>query len=363
MNNFESLLFYLLSFSFSALLMYFGNKRNNKVIIGLSLAIPILISGLRYMVGTDYQTYTTMYNELWNLPFTDFFSNVFSQIEIGFFLLIKISGFITSSPFSLFVFSSFLTIIFFYLGLKRYKIKHAALVYLLYLLIIFPLTLNIVRQGVAMSISFYALSFIIERRPKQYFFWIIVASLFHISSLFLLPVYFINKIVKDDKQNSHILILSKLIALSTLIYLLWPYAFGLLDHLSSFEKYSKYQPISGGLSNTYNFELKTTAIIVLFYRWVLTKKEDFYFLAFMVLNLVISITGSNSETIQRIALYFSFFGFILLTNLTNVFNDKLGKFVVYSLLIIYGMFYFYIAYYLQGQANVIPYQLISRAGL
>jgi EpsG-like putative glucosyltransferase len=368
MSNIVSLLFYLFSFLFAALLMHYGLRRDNKIIIGLGLGIPILIGSMRYGVGTDYLNYVLIYNNLSDFSISQFLTDNTAGIEIGFFLLIKLSKLITDSPFILFAISSFLTILFFYIGLKRYNIKYPALTYLLFLLIIFPMTLNVVRQGIAISICFYALSFMIERKPRAYFSWIFIASLFHITSLFLLPLYFLVKVIKTQKNNFYLSFLLKLTVLALGIYLLLPYVFDLLAAIPSFEKYEKYQTLAAQ-GNNYTLYLQFVMIlsIVALSKWTVLRNNImniyFYFLTFAIFELILMTLGFSSAFIKRIALYFSFFSIILLTNTLNIFNDKLGKFLIYSLLIAYGVLYFYLAYYQLGQANVIPYRFMTGEGL
>ena len=73
MSNFGSLVFYITAFIISTLLIckventYKKEEIKNKklkiiVLSGLALAIPIIIAGLRYEFGTDYNTCIDMYN-------------------------------------------------------------------------------------------------------------------------------------------------------------------------------------------------------------------------------------------------------------------------------------------------------------
>ena len=72
-----------------------------------------------------------------------------------------------------FLSTAFLTIAFFYLGMKRYQLRYPGLVFFLYLLTIFPATMNAVRQGVAMSIMFYAFTFVLDKKPDR---WIAIST-------------------------------------------------------------------------------------------------------------------------------------------------------------------------------------------
>jgi len=362
MSSIESLLFYLFSFSCAALLMYYGTKRNHKLIVGISLLIPIIIGGLRYNVGTDYPTYVAVYDQLSQLSLAQYLSLPSLDIEIGFYFLIKLSNLIMGNYIPLLLFSSFLTVFFFYLGLKRYNTKHTALVYFLFLTVVFPFSLNGIRQGIAISLCFLAFSFIIEHKPKKYILWIVVASLFHKSALFLLPFYFINKLIKN---GSHNFVLMKSLLLASIIYFLLPYTYELLQTTSFFSRYSAYQSITAdGNNNIFYLKVVILIVILLFYKRIISHdKKNIYFLIFIVLDVVLSTLGFGSPFVKRIALYFSLFSPLLLASIPDIFSDKFGKFICYSTLVAYGLLYFYLAFYLMGQSDIFPYQFIPWGNL
>lgn len=360
MSNTASLIFYLLSFSTAALLMYYGFKRKNNVFVWMSLAIPILIGALRFDVGTDYNTYISIYNHFSQLSVPQYLSLQNLDVEIGYYLMVQLSNLLNGGYPLVFAISSFLTIYFFYLGLKRYDIKYKASVYFLYLTVLFPFTFNSVRQGIAISICFYAFSFIIERIPKKYLLWILVAAIFHKSALFLLPFYFINRFIKKNTEGKYNFILVKSLLFAMGIYLALPYIYEVLQNFSFFDKYSAYQTIAVE-GNNYIFYLKLLllGVILLFYKRIVSQSEmNIYFVIFFILDIVLSTLGFASPFIKRVALYFSLFSPLLLFAIPSTFSDRLGKFVSYSFLILYGILYFYLAFYLMGQSAIFPYQSI-----
>ena len=357
-----SLVFYVVMFSIAALLMWWGISRKSKLIVGFSLIIPILLSALRFNVGTDYSNYVLMFKDLSLVPFDQYFTQVFPKIEIGFYALIKLSSWITNGPFLMFLGSSALIVLFFYFGLKKYNLKHPSLIYFLYLMVIFPTTLNGIRQGIAAAICFYAITFIISRRPGKYLFWVFIASLFHISALFLAPLYLLNIVIKGKNEESLTKILLIFSAVAVAMLMALPYLFEVLATVPIFETYVQYLvPVNDGTDSGLYSKLAITAIVIIAAKWVIprTEKNKYnYFIVFALLEVLISTIGF-SATIDRMALYFSFFSLFLIANFANVFKDTLGKIVVYSFIIIYGIAYFYLAYYVQNYGDVMPYQLIG----
>lgn len=360
MSNIASLLFYLMSFSFAAFLMYYGTKRKLKILVWISLVVPILIASLRYGVGTDYFSYTEIYKVVSQLSLSDFLSSDKTTHELGFFALVKLSSYLSHGYALLFAMSSILTVVFYYLGLNKYQPKHKALAYFLYLTVIFPLTLNTMRQGIAMSICFFAFTFMISKNAKKFILWILIASLFHTSALVLLPFYFLNKVIKpgDDKSNYATFIKIFLVSLAVLMVL--PYFSDVLSTITLFDKYTKYQDIVAN-GNNYTFYLKALilGILLFFYRRILAvDKNNAYFLAFAMIDVAMSTLGFTSSIFNRITLYFIFFNLLLLTSIIDIFKDRLGKFISTTSLILFGYLYFLLSNYVLGQAHVIPYTFL-----
>ena len=364
MSDEVSLIFYLASFSVAALLMWWGIISKSKIVVGVSLLVPILVSALRFNVGTDYVSYVQMFHSLSVIPIGNYFTEVFPKIEIGFYLLIQLSSWLTNGPFLVFLISAALSVGFFYAGLKKYGVKHQALVYLLYLLIIFPTTFNGIRQGIAAAICFYAITFIISRKPGKYLLWIFIASLFHVSALFLIPLYLVNLIVKNNKKDSLLKTFLVIGGTMAAVLLSLPYIFDFLATIPIFETYVQYLvPNDDGFSSSFNSKFAILFLAVIAIKWIVQKEDKnkyHYFIIFSILEVLISTFGF-SLTIDRMALYFTFFSIFIITSFADVFKDVLGKSIMYFLIIMYAFVYFYLAYYVQGYADIFPYQPITHS--
>ena len=359
MSNFLSLIFYLLFFSLSALLLYYGNKKKNNVIIGLSLTIPIIIGGFRLNVGTDYDSYIRMYQSFLNVPFVDYFNNI--SIEPGFYLLIKLSQFISNDTYVLFLLSSTFTILAFYLGLKITDPKHKGIIFLLFLIIIYPITFNATRQGISISICFLALSHLIGGHPKKFFFWVIAAATFHVSSLVCIIAYFIRKLLissRDSSQKNRFLFENISFVIFCIVII--PIIFPNLPNISIISKYIEYGDYISGVSiTTIMFKIIIVLIITYFYKKISRKSpyaSDYYTLGL----LEISTIGLwiSSAVLFRISLLFTTFNLILLSEIIDTFDKRFDKHVIQAIIIIFALVYFYVAYYVAGQAEIVPYNFV-----
>ena len=185
----------ILAVSFSAMANIKENKtkliKNGKLNLNIlcwyiSEIVLIIVSGFRYDVGMDYMaTYVPFFNGI--LIDSTFNSN----IEFGFFLLNKLVQIFTKDYVGIFVISSVIFFHYMYKGIRENSEDPTLSVYLLITSTYFFYFLNAMRQMLAISMFFYAIKFIKERKFKKYLFYILLAATFHTSILIVLPLYFL----------------------------------------------------------------------------------------------------------------------------------------------------------------------------
>ncbi|TWP25327.1 EpsG family protein [TM7 phylum sp. oral taxon 349] len=363
MGKIASLVLYLSVFCLSSALFGYGVYRKNKVMKWAGIIPPLLLASLRYGVGTDYGTYESLFNQFSRGSLADYLQDS-SSAEPGFYILVQISNFLTGDSVPMFAIAAALSLIFFHLGLNRYNIKHPALVYFLYLMVLFPMTLNLVRQGIAVSIVFYALSFFIERDFKKYLVFMIIAGLFHISAFILLPVYLLNRLTKTKYKNVYLTFLPKLVTVAGCILIFIPFFSSLVMQMPAFSKYGMYT-VNAGEGTNYTLLLQIVILIsgtILIRRLINDSNRKLYtaIIIFATLEVVFGTIGYSSTFIKRIGLYFSIFGFMLFVESMSMFRNRGGKILLSCFIIGYGVAYFTIAYYALGQSDLFPYKLIVR---
>lgn len=362
-----SLIFYLLSFIVSAGLFTYGIRKHLRFFVAVSLIIPILIGGFRYGVGTDYFNYINLYNNHTKLSFGEFIDNN-GFGELLFFTLEKIAYTVFHDPRFIFIISVGLTVIFFYFGIKAYKLKYPGLVYLLYLMTIFPMTLNAVRQGVAVSLVFFASTFILKADKVKYILMIIIAGLFHISALLLLPVYFLgrfvdgNSVKKEGEVTVSLEYMKYFIRTSfsiVVISLICLNVFVIIFSIPGFEKYELYLGFNEQ-GNNYIFFIKAALVILTV---ILSRRTVFkgcicqnkLLLLFAIVEVILLTLGFISPPVKREALYFSPFLLLILPNIIDAIKGNSLKIITYVVLALYGIAFFTISYYVLDQADIIPY--------
>lgn len=158
-------------------------KQNSVHYLGLLFTFIVIsfFLGGRYNVGTDWENYKNFYDDIATNGIN------FGNIEPLYLILnkvISITGF--SSSFFFFCISIIqLSIIYFIFKDDK---RVFALGMLIYFLCCLPISLNIIRQSLAISIFLYSIRYI-GNSPLKYILMITIAGLFHYSSFILLVVY------------------------------------------------------------------------------------------------------------------------------------------------------------------------------
>lgn len=357
MSNFASLIFYLISFSVAVSLIGYGIKRGYRAAIGIGLAIPIIISSLRFDVGTDYLSYLQIFNSISDISINEFIRDYSASYELGVYLIAKFSSLFPYAQNIYFGIFATGTILFTYLGLKRYKLPHVWVILFLYLLILFPMSFNLVRQMLAVSIFFYATSFIQYSKFLKFTILIVLAALFHKSVIVLLPVYFVGKALPSSRiLRNQTLVITILMFL--LFIVLGKFTTEYILDLTFFEKYDKYQVASqasaGVLLAT---KIATLGIITIFMKNINEYKHFAFFYVMGVFEVLILVLAINSVDLSRFSIYFSIFPIILITYVASSFNRS-GRFVIFPVMLMYAISFFWITYLLKGGSEIFPYQIM-----
>ena len=160
----NDILVYLAFFLIEFVVCVFAKKYKFKILLLLTILLPVTFIGFRFYVGTDYQSYMTFFERISH-------TNTFTELmelkwEKGALILFKLVSFFTKDPKIVFIPIAILTIVPLFYANKIYDYKYLPLSFLIYNLVYLPFCLNGMRQGIAMS--FILLSFALL---FKYIFW------------------------------------------------------------------------------------------------------------------------------------------------------------------------------------------------
>lgn len=197
-----SLLFYIAIFLLSATLLYLGKSYHKKYLLVLALMLPISLAGFRYQVGTDWAAYHQFYQEVGEEAPSEVVRQIRDRESEPLMIVLGRSvALIGTGSWVIFYFYAIITIGFMYLVIK--DDKNSALLYALFLVMVFPSSFNTMRQMAAMSVM--TLLLVLAFRPpnlsraKSVALKLALALLavnLHYASLALLPVLLVPHLVK-----------------------------------------------------------------------------------------------------------------------------------------------------------------------
>ena len=374
---------YLIGFIFTILLVYISEykvkSKKSKTVLRVIAVLPLLIiSAIRYNVGTDYdkryvQDYINLSNGI-DVP----------NLEIGFKAIDYICLLFTKETFLLFIVTSIIILsIIFEVIYKKSTNKVLSIVIFFFGGYFFG-TLNLVRQYIAVVLIMLGYQFLTsENKKKAYIGFIIcaiLAFLMHSSSIICFAILFFNKknlvsIKWVIPVSIFVLILNQNIMkiLTPIIentrfnvYLIGKFAGGELSLLTIIENFAVYI----FMYSIYYYYKKNNKNI---------EKEGITYLNIQGLALLCTVAGVIHIQFLRIAIYFWIFQILSIPYyleyvpyekiadlIETKFNKKISintvKNAVYSLVIIGFIAIFIYTNVLNNDNGVIPYQTIFSKG-
>ena len=315
--------------------------------LALVLLAIIIVAGLRESyVGTDYSGYLDYYNYiLEHGKRSPFFKNNEMGWEYLNFIFAK-AGILPEVFFGLI---AGLIWFFFIMGSYKFQYLLPLMFFFIFTNGFFFWTLSGLRQSITIMMFFYAIKYIIEQRPLHYAIIIFSASLFHLSALIMLPVYFLGKI-RFNQKIVFILFVSSLLLMgnewfAVQIKSLIIFIAEKLDMLSIYLAYlesEKFALNNERLGSGLGVFLRIiTALYILYKSKSILKKQPtltIYFVLFFIGSILSNIFFSN-EMIGRVLNYFNVCFAIVVASSIYYSTKKLEKIIALSLMIVYLLLY------------------------
>ncbi|MBY6839005.1 EpsG family protein [Clostridium botulinum] len=360
------------------------------IIISIALIIPCILAGMRAdTIGTDVQVYVRpMFeaacssnsflqykNTAWMTSWTYRYVN---EVEIGFSLFVYIIAKIFRNINILLMGIEMLIIVPFYKGISYFKKEFPIwLCMLSFYLINYNVTLNMMRQWIAMAFLFYGFKYVVEKNIYKFIIIVLIAMSFHKTAIIGIIFYLLYEFIYSKKKESmekniriiispriHICLkgikkMKKIFFISVICCLsliILPHAINLLNYIG-LNQYIGY--INGNLKLLVNqiiFRLPLIIFIIL--SWTkYSKKYDLapMFLVLMVIDLIISQLGSITTNSWRIASYFSMFNSLTYCSICQFSEKRIVRMNIKILMIIYLIIYWIYQFVILGNHQTVPY--------
>jgi EpsG family len=309
----------------------------------LAVAGLVAFSALRFQVGTDWPMYYRLYTSLdtrsWWQQITT------SPQETGYTALGLALRSISDSPYLIFWAAAVLTVVPVYAAIKRHSADPTLSVLLYVLLAFYVAPFNILRQGIAMSLNFWADTYIEKDRRK----WAAINALagtFHASGWLAALIQYVVR-----RRRPLLGLLVTLVGSGVAVLALLPHGGvlgSLLDTLNP--RYETYIGAkAAGLGSYLNIAVMLALVMFLgMVGW--NPGNDRRHLTYAIVGLFFLIVGLNSVVLARMELYFGLFLVLLLPNRLAAQRPHVTKHIVLAAAAVY------FAFYVQNFSALLPYQ-------
>lgn len=330
--------------------------------------IYVVVAGIRYNVGTDYITYS-----MYQIPIALSNMKIVSSYNVEFLykMVIKLGYFIGGVQW-VFVITAMLFVGFVILYIMQ-RSNNYVLSFLIFVLITFyNFSLNGMRQSIAIGIFLFATKYVVIKKPFKYFFWIIVAVLFHKSAIIYFFLYFLLHF--NFVKNKWFLYFLTFISFFIVIFEKKIYTL-MLSITLKFNFYSKFFGSIYDGSNQYFhmniFMLFFNVLMLLFsYYFINTSINDHDYipvktekslnidLSIQIIGTIFSLAAFVIPGSFRVYYMFIPIQISLIPNVLSIISNKKVKLIVEVIVILmyFCMFYLLILHWNQNQT--LPYKTI-----
>lgn len=343
----------------------------------VAIAIPCLIAGLRgTSIGTDVTSYA---QPLFNLAksnsgFQEYWTSVWwrdgwhyagpANFEVGYSLLAYLSARLFGSLQSFLFLTEAFAIVPIYIALAKYRERvPIALALCVYYLIFFNMSLNMMRQSIALGFAFLA----IVGYYKSGVGWkgqlncavvLLIGTLFHVTALIGFVVLAIRLYLEGGKLGGTSLRRALIVCGLAIVLLL---CIGILRNLMlSFGLTQYIQYLGSGSIGIKPYQILLRAPMFLLAAVLVFQKDrsvfDVFIFVMVTVGLILSQLTSLGTQSVRIAYYFSIFILCVPGALYVRFKENAGKLVLAEgSSIAYCISYWVFTFVISGSSETIPY--------
>lgn len=312
-----------------------------------------LLSALRSVnVGNDTSDYKSLFENLINNPVSQFTW----RYETGYLYYNKIIQFFTQNSQMLFVISAVIICIGYAFLIYDFSDIPWISVYLFFMLRYFDLSMNILRQSLAMVILFFGFNILVKGKNPIYFIAVVwLASLFHGTALIFLILILLNRIQLGKK---FVVFLS----FATLIgFVFFDRIFSVILQLFPTYSYyvnSSYMDGTARLATVLNIVVNIVVVFFIYFNGFERNNVNSLMFNSLLVGIAITIISLRFSLLDRVSDFFTVYSIILLPNSIGYTknNSRLRLFLTYILLICFLIYYVVIIVYRPDWNRVYPYE-------
>ncbi len=343
----------VLILTFIAEILFKKNKIVSLFFIVLSILSMSIFSGIRdYAVGIDIKVYGLnifsrcfRYNNLSN------YMNNISSEQLYYLLNYVIHMFSNNYHVFLFVLQLISSILIYIMAFKNIEKYSPTFFIFCYFMLFYNTTFNILRQITAIIIILYSYSFLEKNEYIKFIIGVIVAYLFHSSSIVCLMFLIIKIICKTKKAYLYGLIMG--IGMIGCFY----FADIIFPNLPFFsDKYFSYLTSEANIRYKYLIVKTVILAFILFFKQYIKNNEEMDFLIIVsFFDVIFYLSSAFFKAGYRLSYFFGPYLFYLIPSMSKLLKGKRIKYIYVYGIILLLIFHWLTRYYFIGYDGVIPY--------
>lgn len=321
------------------------NKTSSQKLMSILFIQLFLILAVRdYSVGSDTTAYISLFERINIYPFLNF--NI-SRHEFGYILLNKIIGLFTQNKQLFISIIAFLPLVLIFRFIKREsKIKWLTVV-LFITLGFYTNSFNWFRQIIAMALIVNSIEYVKTNQLKKFIGITILASLFHITALVFIPIYFIKNIKISIKSITIYVFMGVFI-----FFFSRPIINIVVSLLATYE----YTVDSGG-GTTFLLILIMILFFSLFFKKNILsaspEQQVYYHILFFA--ILFQLFALEFGLMTRVVRYFSIFLIVFIPNIIYYLRDKYITILGLSMVCVLTLLIYYYSL-LNDISSITPYR-------
>jgi len=302
-----------------------------------SFGLIFLFLAFRYNFGNDYKGYLHTFIDINSYSDVSFYNKSF-RVEPGWIFLcrlFKYPGFFamvaTLALFNCYVYYNFIKkyvpvnyyclALFFYIFTPGFMLIHA----------------SAMRQSFAIALFLFSLEYLFKKDAIRYFICVGMASLIHISSLVLIPLYLLSLINWRINKTASIIFVSIFISLYFFVQLLSPYLNQFIKIF--FERYEKQQD-TGALNSGFGVIYLAALLTLTLYHEKIQNKEISLLFKIYILSFIFFPLGLLLHLIGRVGMYFTTMSIVVFPYILINLEKPIYKILFFSVLLFMTMYGF-----------------------
>lgn len=323
-----------------------NSSKKVKILIYLILFVQLytILAARHLSVGSDTLNYVFWFerSKLYN-----FFDFSYSRHETGYLLLNKVLSFI-NNPQIFIAIIAFIQLIIIYLFIIKESRYPIISVFLFISFGFYSDLFNLFRQMLALSILLLSYNYLKKNDFTKYVIIVVIASLFHISALSFLVLWFTKKIEPRFRN---------LLLYFTIAILTYLFSGEIIRY--SLEYFSTRSNITVESSGGLNLLILLIVILLIGYmlKRNILKNENNSIILFNVLSAGVfaQVIALQFSLFTRITSYFAFFIIIFIPEIIHAIENKYIRIISIMFIINLGLIYYYYSL-LRNSSGVLPYQ-------